>query len=347
MTATAALTLSHQPHARTLVNTHGASGVQEISWLSTRSSVSPLQSLDGFVARNVHQLRTESVGGVGHHRLRTYSVAGFTLLHAVAVGASDNVGLEIRDRHAIDGDGKDRFVLMRLLSGERRVSQLGRCQSVKAGTSSLFCTSEPYTIETMAWKDQNEVIAFFMPSDFVNQRIGDGKQYCVRNLTSNGNLHDLVAGTFELFARDAWKFSEDEFYKSARAIADLALLGLNAPSGAGLGSHSARLSNLTRVKQIMRQRMEDPDLTLADIAHAAGFSLNYVHNLFRGERQTLYQYLKAERLQRAREQLQLAKSRGMTVTEVALRCGFSDSSYFSRSFKQAFGQSPRDVLRLC
>jgi AraC-like DNA-binding protein len=328
----------------TAVHVGDDSGVQEISWLAGRGSVSPQEFLLRFVAKNMHQIRAEPMAGIGQHRLRAYTVEGFTLLHAVAVGECASIGVEVRDRKEIDGDGKDRFVLMTQLSGERKVSQLGRCQNVKAGSSTLFCTSEPYTIETQAWHNRNELVAFFMPGEFVSQRIADSKQYCVRTSATGGNLQDMVAGTMQLFARDAWKFSQEEFYRSARVVADLVLLGLNAPSASESGARSIRMSNLSRVKQIVRQKMDDPDLTLADIAQAAGLSLNYLHNLFRDQGQTLYEFLKNERLLMARKLLETAKSRGLTVTAVGLDCGFADPSYFSRSYKHAFGVSPREAL---
>ena len=130
-------------------------------------------------------------------------------------------------------------------------------------------------------------------------------------------------------------------------VADLILAGLGTPADAADGARPVRLSNLARVKDIVRQRMDNPELTLADIAEAAGFSLSYLHNLFRDQGQTLYAYLKSARLQRARGLLQMAASRGMSVTDVCLSCGFSDTAYFSRSFRQAFGISPRDALRRC
>jgi AraC family L-rhamnose operon regulatory protein RhaS len=40
----------------------------------------------------------------------------------------------------------------------------------------------------------------------------------------------------------------------------------------------------------------------------------------------------------------LRRSR-LRVTEVAFRCGFSDSNYFSRRFRSVTGQSPRDYRR--
>jgi AraC-like DNA-binding protein len=107
---------------------------------------------------------------------------------------------------------------------------------------------------------------------------------------------------------------------------------------------SIRAGNLSRAKRIIRRRLSDPDLTLSDIARECCLSLDYLHRLFRNDGRTMWEYLKSERLQRARELLDLGTLRRMTVTELALECGFSNMSYFSTAFKRAFGLCPREVL---
>jgi transcriptional regulator GlxA family with amidase domain len=57
------------------------------------------------------------------------------------------------------------------------------------------------------------------------------------------------------------------------------------------------------------------------------------------------EYLKGVRLQRARELLELSLMQNLTVTDISFQCGFSDTAHFSKSFKRAFGISPRDVQR--
>ncbi len=80
-------------------------------------------------------------------------------------------------------------------------------------------------------------------------------------------------------------------------------------------------------------------LTLEEIARAAGFSPFHFHRVFKsivGE--TLAQFVKRQRLERALYLMSHAPRR--SLTEVALECGFSSSSDFSRSFKQRYGSAP-------
>ena len=80
-------------------------------------------------------------------------------------------------------------------------------------------------------------------------------------------------------------------------------------------------------------------LTLEQVAKAAGFSPFHFHRVFKsflGE--TLNQFVKRQRLERAL--FLMSHSPRQSLTDVALECGFSSSSDFSRSFKQHYGQPP-------
>jgi AraC family transcriptional regulator len=80
----------------------------------------------------------------------------------------------------------------------------------------------------------------------------------------------------------------------------------------------------------------DRRLRLEDVARAACFSPYHFHRIFRalmGE--TLAAFVKRVRLERA--VYLLSHRDGARLTDVALACGFSSSSDFSRSFRDCYG----------
>lgn len=84
-------------------------------------------------------------------------------------------------------------------------------------------------------------------------------------------------------------------------------------------------------------------VTAADIAAAAGFSPNYLSRKFRDAAGIgIHQYLTLIRMQHAA--LELVSTRD-SVTKIAFRCGFSDSSYFKDAFKKIYGVSPREYRK--
>ena len=80
-------------------------------------------------------------------------------------------------------------------------------------------------------------------------------------------------------------------------------------------------------------------LRLADVARAALLSPFHFHRVFQalvGE--TLAEFVKRLRLERAL--VTMAHAPRSSLTTIALACGFSSSSDFSRCFKQRFGRPP-------
>jgi len=83
----------------------------------------------------------------------------------------------------------------------------------------------------------------------------------------------------------------------------------------------------------------DAPLLLEDVARIACFSPCHFHRVFRslvGE--PLRQFVRRVRLERA--VALLSHGRRQSLTEIALACGFSSSSDFSRTFKQRYGVAP-------
>lgn len=102
--------------------------------------------------------------------------------------------------------------------------------------------------------------------------------------------------------------------------------------------HSDYVERTNRAIDYIVRNLSSP-LRLEDVARAAMFSPFHFHRIFRalmGE--TLNQFVKRQRIERALYLMSHAPNR--SLTEIALECGFSSSSDFSRSFKQRFGVPP-------
>jgi AraC-like DNA-binding protein len=99
-----------------------------------------------------------------------------------------------------------------------------------------------------------------------------------------------------------------------------------------------------RAETFIRANLREP-ITMDDLVAAAGVSGRSLQNGFRRFRDTTpMAFVKALRLDLAREELQRS-SGADSVTRVALACGFTHMSKFSRAFKARFGELPAAVLR--
>jgi AraC family transcriptional regulator len=109
--------------------------------------------------------------------------------------------------------------------------------------------------------------------------------------------------------------------------------GPAAPGGA------LRATQVRRVQALVEERLGDRDLSVEDLARAAGMSSSHFSRQFRAAvGSSPYRYLLRRRIERARD---LILSGPHRLSEVALAVGFADQAHLSRAFKQLLGVSPR------
>ncbi|MBP0463824.1 helix-turn-helix transcriptional regulator [Roseomonas sp. PWR1] len=119
-------------------------------------------------------------------------------------------------------------------------------------------------------------------------------------------------------------------------------------------SHSQRLlqasspaipATVKRAEAYIRANVEAP-IALHDVADAAGCSVRSLQQGFQRFRDmTPLEAIRRARLEAARQALRSGEARG-TVTELALRFGFTNPGRFARMYRAAYGESPVGDLRL-
>jgi transcriptional regulator GlxA family with amidase domain len=91
------------------------------------------------------------------------------------------------------------------------------------------------------------------------------------------------------------------------------------------------------VIEAIETHLEDP-LSREALAEIAGLSTRQLDRLFQAELgMTASSYCYAARLERAK---MLLLQSDMTVLDIAVSCGFSSASHFSRSYRRHFGRPP-------
>ena len=96
-----------------------------------------------------------------------------------------------------------------------------------------------------------------------------------------------------------------------------------------------------RLEHYIETHLEDPDLNPAIVAASAGISVRHLHRIFSVKGWTVAEWIRERRLERCRTDLANPQLSGSSITEIALRWGFSDSAHFSHCFRKEFGISPR------
>jgi AraC family transcriptional regulator len=109
-----------------------------------------------------------------------------------------------------------------------------------------------------------------------------------------------------------------------------------------VGKSHRYVERINRAIDFIVQNLDQP-LRLEVVAAAAGFSPFHFHRIFRslvGE--SLHEFVKRVRLEHAVALMSRTNwaTRRQSLTEIALACGFTSSTDFSRCFKQRYGAPP-------
>ncbi len=109
-----------------------------------------------------------------------------------------------------------------------------------------------------------------------------------------------------------------------------------------LNKHSDCSSKYIFVNQLKNEiykNISNSDFKILDYVHKLGFNIDYVRRCFKEETDTTpLEYLTNIRLSYAKKLL--LQETYVSIVDVAEKCGFNDSFYFSKIFKQHFGLSP-------
>jgi AraC family transcriptional regulator len=120
------------------------------------------------------------------------------------------------------------------------------------------------------------------------------------------------------------------------------LLSLQARHGA-VASKPGRALPAWRLRNVIEyiEAHLDEDLTLAELATVAGFSLSHFKPLFRqAVGLPVHRFVLERRVERARMRL---LEGGRSLTEIALEAGFSHPSHMARCMRRVLGLSPSQI----
>lgn len=149
-------------------------------------------------------------------------------------------------------------------------------------------------------------------------------------------LHGLVHAS----ARAApYAGAAQAMYCESQALALLAH-GLDALGRAGPSGRALTAGERRRLQRLCELLDAEPmaSYTLVQLARESGFSLSALKDKFqRHTGQTVFDYLRGQRLQRARQGL---LREGWSVKQAAYLCGYRHPANFSTAFRRQFGVPP-------
>ncbi|RIV88160.1 helix-turn-helix domain-containing protein [Aurantiacibacter xanthus] len=230
--------------------------------------------------------------------------------------------------------GLIKFVFLE--EGECLIEQNGRSVSLSAGQWCALDKTLPFRTEA---QEATRQLALAIPKRRLEAWSGSARQFTMAECFLNGAgnvLHESAAAAISaatvMGRRDRARLGDV-------LVQMLNMVWQADPQISGARTHRARR---LVVLDFIERNLADPDLSIAWISEALGYSKRTLHKLFADEATTLNRLIWNRRLDHCRKALLDPAQSRCSITEIAHDWGFSDSQHFSRAFKMRFGASPRD-----
>jgi AraC-like DNA-binding protein len=236
-------------------------------------------------------------------------------------------------------DRNPRCAVFLPLKGKHEFMQFGRETRLGPGELLFVDPTEPYDHWRM---EDNHCLYFLAPLNYMTERLADARALGARAISCREGVASAAASLMSGMLLDASVLSEKQFEVACRTLSDLLALTLGAWAPASEAFSSVRSANLARIKRYVRKNLVTSGLTALRIARECGISERYLHELFAASDQTVGAFVREERLCLARERLENPRYNFLSITQIAIDCGFSHSSHLSNCFKARFGVSPSD-----
>jgi len=238
-------------------------------------------------------------------------------------------------------DGSDRLMLN--LGGPAVATQFGRDTLLERGDAVLLSGSERGSLTTSR---TGRIVTVDFPQGKLLPLLKEPKRSCARHIPK----HSLPLRLLRSYVRAACTteaIGSSELPQLAIThIYDLAAMTVGAAAEAEeiASGRGVRAGRLRTIKDDLLGRIES-EMSLGEIAARHQLSPRYIGMLFESEGTSVTEFVREERLKRARSMLLSPRFSGRRIAEIAFAVGFNDLSYFNRSFRRRFGHSPSELRR--
>lgn len=265
--------------------------------------------------------------------------ADMTLRAFSGFGMASGVLSPMRNHHTSGLIDHDDLVLVMIRKGVSVLEQRGRSVEIGEGEVALTDNSEP---GTFTGHSPTHVVNLRLNRALLAPHLADlGSALRAPVIADSPALH-LLKG-YAVSLDDTTSLATPELRHAVAAhIHDLAALAIGATKDATdiASLRGVRAARLRAIKADITAQLGDGRLSADAVALRHGITPRYMRMLFEAEDTSFSEFVLHQRLQRAYRMLTDPIHIGRPISTIAFECGFSDLSYFNRTFRRRFQVTP-------
>lgn len=272
-----------------------------------------------------------------HGRMRSRVLDRMCIVEVSATGH------EVHRTPALIAQSDQRYFKLNLqLEGTGLLIQDNREAVLRPGDLAIYDTNRPYTL---AFEEQARMMVVMFPYDALSLPPECVGQLSAVRMAGGGGLTSIVGPFIAQLAENLDVLNGPSGSRLATNALDLVATMLHSELDMAPDSMKPQALLATSAREYIEANLADPLLSPATIAAAHFISTRHLHNVFHESGTTVASWIRSQRLERARRDLGDPLLSGKSVGAIAARWGFVDAAHFSRTFRDAFGESPSDWRR--
>jgi AraC-like DNA-binding protein len=238
----------------------------------------------------------------------------------------------------VELSGGEFYFVNLMVDGRCRVRQGDRESVVWPGQLWVVDTTVPYFLD---FGSQWRMFTFRVPHALLSSRLPDPGQGTAMPIDGGSGVGGLAAAMM----RSMWKLEEPDSVQVRVELEQSFASVVSAALGARDREGPARDALRADVLRFVTANLGDPGLSVVTVCRRFAISPRLLHRLFEGQEHTFAETVRTMRLKECARLLRdpLNKS---TITDIALRHGFTDPASFSRAFRRNFAISPREMREM-
>ena len=233
---------------------------------------------------------------------------------------------------------QDAYFAVILLGGQYQLEQNGREVFLQPGDMALYDATQAHRIHSPGAFSK---LIVSIPRALLRGQLAGVEHCTARRITGESGLPAIGAGFVRSVAQHAAGISQQAFNQLAPQALELLAASFAQACPGNIKPGRSRSASLHRVKQYIEAHLHEAVLDMQAIADATGLSSRYITSLFTDVEMSPMRHVWQRRLEKCRQSLLAPAQHHVDIAQIAYQWGFSDQAHFSRSFKQAFGLSPR------
>jgi AraC-like DNA-binding protein len=280
---------------------------------------------------------------------RTADVDGFRgrlrsrVLDRMSVVEVTATSHEVHRTPALIAQASERYFKLNLqLEGTGLLIQDNREALLRPGDLAIYDTNRPYTL---AFEEEARMIVVMFPCDALSLPTDYVGQLAAVRMAGSSGLSGIVGQFIRQLSENLEVLSGPSGSRLATNALDLVSTMLHAEMDIAPDRMKPQALLAVSAREYIEANLSDPQLSPASIAAAHFISTRHLHNVFHESGTTVASWIRSQRLDGARRELQDPLHAGKSVGAIAARWGFLDAAHFSRIFRDAFGMSPSDWRR--